>query len=337
MKSEDAHPLTSSVSGATTYNDEYDEFESLPPTVSPLTHMAAGAMAGIVEHTAMYPIDSIKTRMQVLRPHPTAVYTGVLHALRRISHQEGLVRLWRGVGSVIIGAGPAHAIYFATYEQGKRLLLVGEAARSPISVGLAGALATATSDAFMTPFDVIKQRLQVHGSQHRSILACARSIFRTEGLTGFMISYPTTLLLNVPFHMIQFPVYEMTRFLLTQSRGLGLGIGNNATGIPKDGAASTTASSNSVYSPLTHVLAGGLAGGTAAFCTTPIDVIKTTLQTRNLLGGRALSGMREAIQVILAEHGLPGFLRGALPRTLIFIPGTGLCWMVYEYFKWILV
>lgn len=335
MKSEDAHPLTSSVTGTTTYDDEYDDFESLPPTVSPFTHMTAGAMAGIVEHTAMYPVDSIKTRMQVLRPHPTAVYTGILHAFRRISHQEGLVRLWRGVGSVIIGAGPAHAIYFATYEQGKRLLLAGEAARSPLTVGLAGALATATSDAFMTPFDVIKQRLQVHGSQHRSILACARSILRTEGLTGFMVSYPTTLLLNVPFHMIQFPVYEMTRFLLTRSRDLGLDIGKNVTATARNGASSTAP--DPVYSPLTHVLAGGLAGGTAAFCTTPIDVIKTTLQTRNLLGGRALSGMREAIQVILAEHGPRGFLRGALPRTLTFIPGTGLCWMVYEYFKWVLI
>lgn len=328
MKSkDDVRPPIPSATPATPYTDDYVEFESLPPTVSPLIHMTAGAMAGIVEHTAMYPIDSIKTRMQILRPHPTAVYTGVLHALRRISHQEGLLRLWRGVGSVIIGAGPAHAIYFAAYEQGKRLLLAGEAARSPVAVGLAGALATATSDAVMTPFDVIKQRLQVHGSQHRSIIACARSILHTEGPSGFMVSYPTTLLLNVPFHMIQFPVYEVARYLLTRESG------QRSTA----DAGGRAAAPSPPYSPLTHVVAGGLAGGTAAFCTTPIDVVKTTLQTRNLLGGRSLSGMREAIQLVLAEHGPRGFLRGALPRTLTFIPGTGLCWMVYEYFKWSLV
>lgn len=32
-------------------------------------HMAAGAVAGITEHVAMYPVDTIKTRMQALA-HP---------------------------------------------------------------------------------------------------------------------------------------------------------------------------------------------------------------------------------------------------------------------------
>lgn len=33
-----------------------------------LQHMAAGATAGIVEHVAMFPLDTIKTRMQA-QPH----------------------------------------------------------------------------------------------------------------------------------------------------------------------------------------------------------------------------------------------------------------------------
>lgn len=35
---------------------------------SHLQHMVAGATAGIVEHVAMFPLDTIKTRMQV-QPH----------------------------------------------------------------------------------------------------------------------------------------------------------------------------------------------------------------------------------------------------------------------------
>jgi solute carrier family 25 iron transporter 28/37 len=34
-----------------------------------MQHMAAGAVAGMVEHIAMYPVDTIKTRMQALS-HP---------------------------------------------------------------------------------------------------------------------------------------------------------------------------------------------------------------------------------------------------------------------------
>ncbi|KAJ2579228.1 Fe(2+) transporter, partial [Coemansia sp. RSA 1836] len=42
---------------------EYD-YEELPET-SPLTmHLIAGAAAGIMEHSVMYPFDIVKTRMQ---------------------------------------------------------------------------------------------------------------------------------------------------------------------------------------------------------------------------------------------------------------------------------
>lgn len=30
--------------------------------------------------------------------------------------------LWRGMSSVVVGAGPAHAVYFATYEAVKHLM-----------------------------------------------------------------------------------------------------------------------------------------------------------------------------------------------------------------------
>lgn len=36
------------------------EYESLPPHVSVTIHMTAGAVAGILEHTVMYPVDSVK-------------------------------------------------------------------------------------------------------------------------------------------------------------------------------------------------------------------------------------------------------------------------------------
>ena len=86
----------------------------------------------------MFPIDSIKvrlavhyyvltlktyhqTRMQVFATTPLAVYSGVGNAFSRISSTEGLRALWRGVSSVILGAGPAHAVHFGTLEAVKEL------------------------------------------------------------------------------------------------------------------------------------------------------------------------------------------------------------------------
>ena len=58
---------------------------------------------------------------------------------------------------------PAHAVHFAVYEAAKKGLGETVAETSFLGAALAGATATIVSDACMTPFDVIKQRLQVYG------------------------------------------------------------------------------------------------------------------------------------------------------------------------------
>ncbi|XP_038947135.1 mitoferrin-2 isoform X3 [Rattus norvegicus] len=98
------------------------EYEALPAGATVTTHMVAGAVAGILEHCVMYPIDCVKTRMQSLQPDPAARYRNVLEALWRIIRTEGLWRPMRGLNVTATGAGPAHALYFACYEKLKKTL-----------------------------------------------------------------------------------------------------------------------------------------------------------------------------------------------------------------------
>lgn len=60
--------------------------------------------------------------MQVLNPSATPAYTGVLRSTYQMATGEGILSLWRGMSSVIVGAGPAHAVYFATYEAVKHAM-----------------------------------------------------------------------------------------------------------------------------------------------------------------------------------------------------------------------
>lgn len=46
-----------------------------------------------------------QTRMQVVNPSPAAIYTGIGNAIATISRAEGGLALWRGVSSVVVGAG----------------------------------------------------------------------------------------------------------------------------------------------------------------------------------------------------------------------------------------
>ena len=49
-----------------------------------------------------------QTRMQVVNPTPAAIYTGIGNAISTISRAEGYMSLWRGVSSVVLGAGEKH-------------------------------------------------------------------------------------------------------------------------------------------------------------------------------------------------------------------------------------
>ncbi|KAJ9049787.1 Fe(2+) transporter [Entomophthora muscae] len=286
------------------------DYEALPENTPFSVQLAAGALAGITEHIVMHPLDSIKTRMQVLSTNPQAVYTNMLQAFTRISATEGAMTLWRGAGSVVMGAGPAHALYFGTYEQTKKLF--NSSGHSHTGIAAAGACSSIVSDAFMNPFDVIKQRMQIHGSQYSNIFVCAKDLFKREGITAFYISYPTTLAMTVPFQAIQFTTYEAVSDYLNPNKG---------------------------YNPTSHVLAGGLAGAIAAAVTTPLDVTKTLLQTRGSSTDPEIlktSGMIKAARLIYTREGLKGFTRGLAPRVMSHMPSTALCWSAYEYFKWFL-
>ncbi|WVO13649.1 hypothetical protein L204_101270 [Cryptococcus depauperatus] len=318
--------------------DELD-YESLPIGSGWGVNMIAGAMAGISEHAAIFPIDSIKTRMQVLAPvntmlQPLASTSSTVSAssgasatgstaraiapqletvsqhLRSISTTEGLRSLWRGVASVILGAGPAHAAHFGMYEFVREI----SGGRSDgwhgvVGTAVAGAAATISSDALMNPFDVIKQRMQIRNSPYRTVLSCARTLYAREGLSAFYVSYPTTLTMSVPFTAVQFSSYEYLKSILNPSGS---------------------------YSPSTHVIAGGIAGALAAAVTTPLDVAKTLLQTRgSSLDARIRSarGMGEALKIIWERDGWRGLRRGMAPRMLTVAPSTAISWMSYEFFK----
>ncbi|KAF7370756.1 Mitochondrial carrier [Mycena sanguinolenta] len=288
--------------------DEVD-YEALPPNAGTMVNMLAGALAGISEHAVMYPVDSIKTRMQVFSASPVAVYSGVGNAFSRISSTEGMRALWRGVSSVVLGAGPAHAVHFGTLEAVKELAGGNRGGPQWLATSLAGASATIAADALMNPFDVIKQRMQVHKSEFRSVFTCASVVFKNEGLAAFYVSYPTTLAISIPFNAIQYTVYEQVKRVMNPTHE---------------------------YSPSTHITAGAVAGAVAAAVTTPLDVAKTILQTRGTSQDpriRNVSGMMDALRIIGAKDGLKGYSRGLTPRVLTIMPSTALCWLSYEFFK----
>nr|KAJ3399598.1 Fe(2+) transporter [Polyrhizophydium stewartii] len=134
-------------------------------------------------------------------------------------------------------------------------------------------------------------------------------ILRTEGLRAFYVSYPTTLMMSIPYQSIQFATYEYMRSTLNPS---------------------------GKYDPTSHIIAGGVAGAVASTITNPLDVAKTLLQTRGLASDSALrqaSSLSDAFKIIYARSGFAGFARGVGARVLANAPSTAICWTTYEFLK----
>jgi solute carrier family 25 S-adenosylmethionine transporter 26 len=69
--------------------------------------LITGGLAGVVVEAALYPIDTIKTRIQVARDGGKIIWKG----------------LYSGLGGNLVGVLPASALFFGVYEPTKQKLL----------------------------------------------------------------------------------------------------------------------------------------------------------------------------------------------------------------------
>ncbi|GLT26798.1 hypothetical protein SLA2020_018400 [Shorea laevis] len=271
--------------------------------------MIAGSIAGSVEHMTMFPVDTVKTHMQALRSCPIKSVS-VRQALGSILKSEGPAGLYRGIGAMGLGAGPAHAVYFSVYEICKKHFSAGNPNNSAAHA-ISGVFATVASDAVFTPMDMVKQRLQLgNSSKYRGVWDCTKTVFREEGIRAFYASYRTTVLMNAPFTAVHFATYEAAKRALME----------------------ISPESASDERLVVHATAGAAAGALAAAVTTPLDVVKTQLQCQGVCGcDRFKSGsITDVIKAIVHKDGYRGLMRGWIPRMLFHAPAAAICWSTYE-------
>merc|ERR1719203_512949 len=99
--------------------------------------MVAGAAAGVTVEAVLFPLDSLKTRLQ---------------SGREFWRADNFRGIYRGVGITAVGAVPASAIFFCTYEHMK------DCYGSVLFASVAGEIAASS---VRVPVDLVKQRLQI--------------------------------------------------------------------------------------------------------------------------------------------------------------------------------
>ncbi|CAJ0867184.1 21846_t:CDS:2, partial [Entrophospora sp. SA101] len=200
----------------------------------------AGGIAGTAVDTILYPLDTIKTRLQSkLGLYKAGSFRGI----------------YSGITSVIIGSAPGASAFFVTYEFLKKGLInmEGNSNKSHNDYKLKYLplihMVAASGGEIAIPTEVIKQRMQT--KQYHSTLFALRSIFQQEGIQGFYRGYLSTVFREIPFTCIQFPLYEYLKVFTAQI------------------------TNRSKIEPWEASICGSIAGGVAAGLTTPLDVVKT--------------------------------------------------------------
>ncbi|KAI1724219.1 mitochondrial carrier protein [Ditylenchus destructor] len=159
--------------------------------------LLCGAVAGLAVDLSLYPLDTIKTRLQSRQ--------GFIHA-------GGFKNIYRGMSSVALGSAPGSALFFLTYSSTKYFF----PKESPLSDALRASLGEIAACMVRVPTELIKQRAQVTGFASTSKIA--REIYSSNGFRGFYRGYVSTVTREIPFSFIEFPIWEYLKRWVSQRK-----------------------------------------------------------------------------------------------------------------------
>ncbi|XP_042309157.1 S-adenosylmethionine mitochondrial carrier protein isoform X2 [Sceloporus undulatus] len=157
-----------------------------------LVSLTAGGLAGVCVDLILFPLDTVKTRLQSLQGFKKA---------------GGFRGIYAGVPSAAVGSFPNAAAFFVTYEYTKSLLHTnGSPYLRPITHMLAASFGEVVACLIRVPSEVVKQRAQVSPSS--STLRILSNTLYEEGILGLYRGYKSTVIREIPFSLVQFPLWE---------------------------------------------------------------------------------------------------------------------------------
>nr|XP_019612788.1 PREDICTED: mitochondrial glutamate carrier 2 isoform X3 [Rhinolophus sinicus] len=288
-----------------------------------------GGVAGLVGVTCVFPIDLAKTRLQ--NQHGKDIYKGMIDCLMKTARVEGFLGMYRGAAVNLTLVTPEKAIKLAANDFFRQLLMEDGMQRDLKMEMLAGCGAGMCQVVVTCPMEMLKIQLQDAGRlaaqqqspapapascrphsvgsapahKRPSATLIAWELLRTQGLAGLYKGLGATLLRDIPFSIVYFPLFANLN---------NLGFNELA------GKASFAHS----------FMSGCAAGSIAAVTVTPLDVLKTRIQTlRKGLGEDSYSGIRDCARKVWIQEGPSAFMKGAGCRALVIAPLFGIAQGVY--------
>lgn len=169
---------------------------------------------------------------------------------------------------------------------------------------ISASLGEAASCIVRVPYEVIKMRSQTSDTKMRN-LDIMRNILAREGFLGMYRGFYSTIVRDLPFSAIQYPIWEKLKSNHRRKHGRQATVGESA-----------------YY--------GSIAGGIAAFLTNPLDVAKTRIMLADRNESSASGRIFETLNSIRQERGMRGLFAGVVPRVTWISIGAAIFLGSYE-------
>lgn len=254
--------------------------------------MQSGGAAGFCVDVALFPIDTIKTRLQ---------------SERGFWRSGGFSGVYRGLGPAAAGSSPTAALFFVTYESMKSFLSVhATKEQAPLVHMAAASIGEIVACLIRVPVEIAKQRKQAMLiKSETSSFEVLYQAYKQEGIRkGVYRGFTTTIMREVPFSFIQFPLWEYFKLQWEPTTGLPL-------------------------TPISVAICGAISGGIAAGLTTPLDVIKTRIMLSD--AGSKNTTVIKIVKSIHKEKGIKGLFAGFVPRVLWITLGGAIFFGCYDF------
>ncbi len=167
------------------FNYFNNHLNDIYPDKKRINSFNAGAVAGIISYTAIYPLELIRSKLSVNIDSRTKAYNNLGSALIQTYKNNGINGLYRGWIVSSIGMIPYQGITFLTYKYLDDKINITSSYKGLISGSFAGFAAVSAT----YPFDVIKRKYHLTGEMgnksYNSYYDIMKTTYKSYGVRGF--------------------------------------------------------------------------------------------------------------------------------------------------------